>query len=384
MDMSVESIVKVGVEDRIIDLFEGMYKVPDGVTYNSYAVIGEKIAVIDSVDAHFSGEWLDNIENALGGKRPDYLIVQHMEPDHSGSVDAFVKKYPDAVVVGNSKTMVMLGEYFGAGFPQNILTVKDGETLDLGGRVLKFIFAPMVHWPEVMFTYDELSSTLFSADAFGSFGIDKEGWDDEARRYYIGIVGKYGVQVTAVLKKVSTLKIETVAPLHGQTLSGASLAHAIELYSKWAGYQPETEGVLVAYSSVYGHTKVAAELLYNELILRGVEVKIMDLARDDWAECVAQAFKYSKLVVATTTYNAAIFPAAREFIDRLVERNYKNRTVAFIENGTWAPVCAKLMRTQFEACKDITFAQTTVKIHSALSDESKAQVVALAEELSQQ
>ncbi|MGN0812051.1 MAG: FprA family A-type flavoprotein [Candidatus Coproplasma sp.] len=383
MEMSVENIVKVGVEDRQIDLFEGMYKVPDGVTYNSYVVIGEKIAVIDSVDAHFSNKWLANIDRVIGGKSPDYLIVQHMEPDHSGSVDAFVKKYPDAVVVGNSKTMVMLGEYFGASFPKNTLVVKDGETLDLGGRMLKFIFAPMVHWPEVMFTYDEFSATLFSADAFGSFGIQSEGWDDEARRYYIGIVGKYGVQVTNVLKKVLTLKIDTIAPLHGQTLCCDKLVHAIDLYTKWAGYQPETEGVLVAYSSVYGHTKVAAELLYNELTARGVEAKVVDLARDDWSECVAQAFKYSKLVVATTTYNAAIFPAAREFIDRLIERNYKNRTVAFIENGTWAPVCAKLMRTQFEACKDITFAQTTVKIHSALSDESRAEVIALAQELSQ-
>ena len=381
--MSVESIVKVGVEDRQIDLFEGMYKVPDGVTYNSYAVLGEKIAIIDSVDAHFSGEWLENIEKALGGKCPDYLVVQHMEPDHSGSVEAFVNKYPDAVVVGNSKTFVMLGEYFGTGFPKNTLVVKDGETLDLGGRILKFIFAPMVHWPEVMFTYDENSSTLFSADAFGSFGINSEGWNDEARRYYIGIVGKYGVQVTNALKKVLALNIQTVAPLHGQTLSGEKLAKAIELYTKWAGYQPETEGVLVAFSSVYGHTKVAAELLYNELILRGVEAKIVDLVRDDWSECVAQAFKYSKLVVATTTYNATIFPAAREFIDRLVERNYKNRTVAFIENGTWAPVCAKLMRTQFENCKDITFAENVVKINSALNNESRAQVVALADELSQ-
>ncbi|MGN1104173.1 MAG: FprA family A-type flavoprotein [Candidatus Coproplasma sp.] len=380
--MSDKKIVNVGVEDRQIDLFEGMYNVPDGVTYNSYVVSGEKVAIIDSVDARFSDEWLKNIEKALGGKSPDYLIVQHMEPDHSGSVDAFVNKYPNAVVVGNSKTFVMLGEYFGAGFPNNTLVVKDGETLDLGGRVLKFIFAPMVHWPEVMFTYDEHSATLFSADAFGSFGIDNEGWDDEARRYYIGIVGKYGVQVTNVLKKAAALKIETVAPLHGQTLSGEKLAHAIDLYSKWAGYQPEINGVLIAFSSVYGHTKAAAYLLYDELKARGVEVKISDLARDDWAECVAQAFKYSKLVVATTTYNAAIFPAAREFIDRLVERNYKNRTVAFIENGTWAPVCAKLMRTQFETCKDITFAQTAVKIRSALSDESRAEVLALADELS--
>ncbi|MGN0806248.1 MAG: flavodoxin domain-containing protein, partial [Candidatus Coproplasma sp.] len=292
------------------------------------------------------------------------------------------KKHPEATVVGNQKTFVMLGEYFGEGFPQNKLTVKDGETLDLGGRVLRFIFAPMVHWPEVMFTYDEISATLFSADAFGSFGTQADGWDDEARRYYIGIVGKYGVQVTSVLNKLSAYKINAVAPLHGHAISGDKLSHALNLYSKWAGYQPEEEGVLIAYASVYGHTKAAAELLYSELIQRGVKVKLIDLARDDWAECVAQAFKYSKLVVAATTYNASIFPAAREFIDRLTERNYKNRTVAFIENGTWAPVCAKLMRTQFEACKDIAFAENTVKIRSALSEESRAQVIALADELS--
>lgn len=373
-------ILCVGVEDRKIDLFEGMYRVPDGVTYNSYVVKGEKIAVVDSVDAHFSGEWLSNIDKALDGKSPDYLIVQHMEPDHSGSLSAFVEKYPETVVVGNQKTFVMMGEYFGEGFPANRLVVKDGDTLDLGGRVLKFIFAPMVHWPEVMFTYDENSATLFSADAFGAFGTG-DGWDDEARRYYIGIVGKYGVQVTAVLNKVGGYKIDTIAPLHGQTLCGEKLAHAVDLYKKWAGYQPETDGVLIAYTSVYGHTKAAAQLLYDELVARGVDAKIVDLARDDWAECVAQAFKYSKLVVATTTYNATIFPAAREFIDRLVERNYKNRTVALIENGTWAPVCAKLMRAQFETCKDITFAQNSVKIHSALSAESRAQVIALADEL---
>jgi len=382
--MVTEDLRFVGVEDSSIDLFEGMYKVPDGVTYNSYVVMDKKTAVIDSVDAHFADEWLSNVEKALEGKTPDYLIVQHMEPDHSGSVDKFVKKYPQAKVVGNQKTFVMLGEYFGEGFPENRVTVQDGEELCLGAHTLKFIFAPMVHWPEVMFTYDSLSATLFSADAFGSFGIHLDGdWADEARRYYIGIVGKYGVQVSAVLKKLNGVSLAMIAPLHGKVLYGEDMQRAIELYCKWSSYQPETDGVFIAYASVYGHTKAAAELLKTELETRGVAVKTADLAREDWAECVAQAFKYSKLVVASATYNAAIFPAAREFIDRLVERNYKNRAVAFIENGTWAPVCAKLMRTKFEACKDITFAENTVKIRSALNAESMGQVIALAEELSQ-
>ncbi len=381
--MSDNVFYNVGVEDLEIDLFEGMYNVPDGVTYNSYIVTGEKCAVIDSVDAHFAQAWLDNIERTLKGKHPDYLVIQHMEPDHSGSVAEFVRKYPNAVVVGNQKTFVMLGEYFGEGFTQNRLTVKDSDVLELGGRTLKFIFAPMVHWPEVMLSYESQSATLFSADAFGSFGTKTEGWDDEARRYYIGIVGKYGAQVTSVLKKLGGYTINTVAPLHGKALSGERLTHALELYSKWAGYQPEEEGVLIAYASVYGHTKAAAELLKSQLDKRGTQVKIVDLARHDWADCVAQAFKYSKLVVACTTYNAGIFPAAREFIDRLAERNYKNRKVAFIENGTWAPVCAKLMRAKFEECKDITFAENSVKIRSALNAESTAQVVALAEELSE-
>ncbi len=380
--MSAKDMISVGVEDTSIDLFEGMYTVPDGVTYNSYVVRDGKTAVIDSVDAHFADQWLRNIDEALDGKSPDYLIVQHMEPDHSGSVDKFVKKYPQATVVGNQKTFVMLGEFFGEGFPANRVTVKDGEELCLGEHTLKFIFAPMVHWPEVMFTYDSLSSTLFSADAFGSFGIHLDGdWADEARRYYIGIVGKYGVQVSAVLKKLNGVSLSMIAPLHGKVLYGEDMQRAIELYCKWSSYQPETDGVLIAYTSVYGHTKAAAELLKDEIEKRGGQAKLADLARDDWAECVAQAFKYPKLVVASTTYNAAIFPAAREFIDRLVERNYKNRTVAFIENGTWAPVCAKLMRTEFEACKDITFAETSVKIRSALNDESRGQVIALAEEL---
>lgn len=381
--MSDNSLVCVGVEDSSIDLFEGMYKVPDGITYNSYVVKDVKTAVIDSVDAHFADVWLGNLDKALAGKAPDYLIVQHMEPDHSGSVAAFVKKYPQTVIVGNQKTFVMLGEYFGEGFPERRLTVTDGEELCLGAHTLKFIFAPMVHWPEVMFTYDSADGTLFSADAFGSFGIGQAAeWDDEARRYYIGIVGKYGVQVSAVLKKLNLAEVKRIAPLHGRVLSGSAMEHAVSLYVKWSAYQPEAEdGVFIAYASVYGHTKAAAELLKDEIEKRGVEAKTADLARADRSECVAQAFRYPKLVVASTTYNAAVFPAAREFIDCLTERNYKNRTVAFIENGTWAPVSAKLMRAEFEGCKDIAFTENTVRIRSALNDESRRQITALAEEL---
>lgn len=377
-----KSFYNIGVKDYVIDLFEGMYAVPNGVTYNSYVLFGDKIAVIDSVDARFSSEWLENLQQLLGDKSPDYFIVQHMEPDHSGSIKAFVDKYPQTVVVGNQKTFVMTGEYFGEGFPRNRLVVSDGEELDLGGKLLKFVFAPMVHWPEVMFTYDASTKTLFSADAFGSFGADGDGWDDEARRYYIGIVGKYGVQVSSVLNKLLGYPLEVVAPLHGDVLCGDKLAHAVELYTKWSTYQAEVDGVLVAYSSVYGHTKAAAESLFVKLKNKGVNVRIIDVARNDWADSVAQAFKYSALVLATTTYNADIFPAVREFIDRLVERNYKNRTVAFMENGSWAPVCAKLMQVRMQNCKGLTFAQNVVKIRSALNEESRAQIEALAEELS--
>ena len=378
-----QDIYQIGVTDRKIDLFEGMYNVPDGVTYNSYVIKDKKTAVLDTVDAEFESEWLENVRSVLGNTQPDYLIVQHMEPDHSACVAAFVKKYPQTVVVGNQKTFVMLGEYFGKDFPENRLVVNDGGELSLGEHVLKFVFAPMVHWPEVMFTYDSLSGTLFSADAFGKFGAseDNGNWTDEARRYYIGIVGKYGVQVKAVLAKLGGYQLNTVAPLHGPVLSGEALLSAVKSYVTWSGYAPETDGTLVAYTSVYGHTKRAALLLAEQLKERGENVKILDLARDDWAECVAQAFNYSKLVIATTTYNAEIFPAAREFIDRLIERNYQNRTVAFIENGTWAPVCAKLMRAKFEKCKNVTFAQTEVKVRSALSEESEAQIKALADEL---
>ncbi|MGN0804819.1 MAG: FprA family A-type flavoprotein [Candidatus Coproplasma sp.] len=383
MEIIADNIVNVGVEDRIIDLFEGMYKVPDGVTYNSYLVKDQKIAIVDSVDSHFTDEWLNNLENALCGKTPDYLIIQHMEPDHSGSVKAFAEKYPNCTIVGNSKTFVMLGEYFGQGFPENRLTVTDGQELSLGDKIFKFIFAPMVHWPEVMFTYESTTKTLFSADAFGKFGITKDNdWSKEARRYYIGIVGKYGVQVASVLKKLSAYQIEHIAPLHGYPLKGEELVNAINLYVKWSSYQPEIDnGVFIAYCSVYGHTKDAVLLLEKELASKGVNVQSADLSREDWAECVAKAFQYPKIVIASPTYNASIFPSAREFIDRLVERGFKNRTVGFIENGTWAPVSAKLMREKLEGCKDLKFTESGVKIRSALNEESRMQVCALAEEL---
>lgn len=379
-----EDIYYVGVDDRKIDLFEGMYKVPEGVSYNSYIIVDEKIAVMDTVDAAFGEEWLKNVGEALRGRKPDYLVVQHMEPDHSACVQKFVEKYPEAAVVGNSKTFVMLSAYFGEDFPANRLVVSDGQELRLGKRTLKFVFAPMVHWPEVMFTYEPTGGTLFSADGFGKFGAlngNKEAWTDEARRYYIGIVGKYGVQVKGALGKLAGLDIARVAPLHGPVLKGESLSEAMRLYSLWSGYKAEERGVLIACASVYGHTRAAASELADELVKRGVAVKVMDLARDDWAECVAQAFRFSGLVIASPTYNADIFPAAREFIDRLTERNYKDRTVGFMENGSWAPLSAKLMMAKMEKCKDIVFAENSVKILSALNGESRAQIAALAEEM---
>ncbi|MDE7379629.1 MAG: MBL fold metallo-hydrolase [Clostridia bacterium] len=380
-----KGVFYAGVDDKKIDLFEGMYKVPYGVSYNSYVIKDEKIAVVDSVDAAFGEEWLAKVEAILNGAQPDYLIVQHMEPDHSACVAEFTEKYPMTKIVGNQKTFVMLEEYFGEDFTKNRLVVADGDKLNLGKHELKFVFAPMVHWPEVMVTYDATAKLLFSADAFGRFGasdLPQEFYESEARRYYIGIVGKYGVQVRAALNKLSAYEIQAIAPLHGNVIEGEQLSEMLRLYTLWSGYQPETEkGVLIAYASVYGHTKKAAYMLAEELESNGEPVTVLDLARDDWAECVAQAFRYKKLVIAATTYNADIFPAAREFIDRLAERNYQNRTVAFIENGTWAPVCARLMQKKLEGCKNLTFAQTTVKIRSAVNKESAAQINALAEEL---
>ncbi len=382
MEEIAKNVYNVGVEDKKIDFFEGQYVVPDGVTYNSYVIVDDKIAVLDTVDGNFCTEWLSNIEKLLNGKKPDYLIVQHMEPDHSACIKAFAEKYPSAEIVGNKKTFVMMGEYFGESFTNGKVEVEEGQTLGLGYHTLQFVFAPMVHWPEVMLTYETTENILFSADAFGKFGVSRSGdWADEARRYFIGIVGKYGLQVQSVLKKASALNIKTIAPLHGYPLKGEGIAYAVNLYDIWSSYKPEKKGVAIACASVYGHTKAAADKLKSELESAGIEVKFLDLVRDDWAECVAQAFAYEKLVIASVTYNAEIFPAAREFIARLIERGYKNRTVAFIENGSWAPVTAKLMKAKLEGCKNLTFAQNTVTVRANADEKTFASVTALAQEL---
>lgn len=380
--MIKNGIVYVGVNDYKIDYFEGQFKVPDGISYNSYLITDEKIAVMDAVDAHYVDEWLLNVKNALGGRQPDYLVISHMEPDHSAGVAAFAEKYPQTVLVGNAKTFTMLKEYFGNSFENRALIVKDGDELDLGTRCLQFVFAPMVHWPEVMVSYENSTKTLFSADAFGKFGaLDGEGgWDDEARRYYIGIVGKYGVQVCNLFKKFAGLEICRICPLHGPVLEN-NIGHYLDLYKKWASYTPEKTGVTIAYTSVYGHTEKAAKLLYDELIESGAEAKIFDLVRSDMSECVANAFKYDKLVLATTTYNGEIFPKMREFIDELTERNFQSRKVAVIENGSWAPVAAKFIVNKFDKCKNIVFVENTVTVRAALNEESLLSLKNLAEEL---
>ena len=379
--------VYVGVNDRKIDLFEGMYHVPNGVAYNSYVIIDEKTAVMDTVDAAFTDEWIKNIKKALGSRQPDYLVVLHMEPDHSASIEAFFNAFPTAKIVGNMRTFIMIGQYFEALTQTKIsdrcVTVADGGVLDLGGRKLNFVFTPMVHWPEVMMAYDDCEKALYSADGFGKFGaLDAdEPWDDEARRYYIGIVGKYGMQVQAALKKAAGLDIQLIRPLHGPVLSGEAMAHALELYDKWSSYTPEVDGVMIAFSSVYGHTREAAHLLKAELDKLGVTNVIYDLARSDMAECVAQAYKYSKLALASTTYNTEVFPVMREFLDNLVERNFQNRTVGIIENGTWAPMAAKVMLSKLEKCKNITYAGEPVKILSAVNSTTREAIAALAERL---
>lgn len=382
MQLNIKDTHYVGVNDHTTDLFEGIYRVPQGVSYNSYVITDDKIAVMDAVDEHFGDEWIANIKAVLGDRQPDYIIIQHMEPDHSANALRFAEEYPSVRIVGNAKTFVMLSEYFGTDFADRRVVVGDGDVLSLGRHELHFVFAPMVHWPEVMVTYDALTNTVFSADGFGKFGaLDVEQpWDDEARRYYIGIVGKYGKQVEAALSKLESLKISAICPLHGPVLEG-DLSHYLSLYHTWASYTPEREGVMIAYASVYGHTKKAAELLKEELEKAGCSDVIMhDLARDDRSVCVADAFVYSKLVIAGITYNANLFPAVREFIENLAERNYQNRTVAFIENGTWAPVAAKLMRERFGSCK-LNYAENTVKVRSALNSESREQVRLLANEL---
>ena len=373
----------IGVNDHDIDLFEGQYIVPDGMAYNSYVIIDEKIAVMDTVSADFGEEWLANLENVLGGRKPDYLIIHHMEPDHSANIDKFVNAYPEATIVGNAKTFEMIDQFFGSGLCKNKLAVKNGEVLSLGRHELTFLFAPMVHWPEVMMSYDGADKALFSADAFGKFGAldcqDKE-WDCEARRYYMGIVGKYGMQVQAVLKKAAALDIKMICPLHGPVLTG-DLSHYMSLYDTWSSYGVESEGVCIAYTSVYGNTKRAAELLAKKLEERGCKAAISDLARCDMAEAVEDAFRYGKLVLATTTYNADIFPFMKQFIDHLTERNYQNRTIGFIENGTWAPTAAKIMKAMFEKSRNINYIDTTVTLRSAMTEENAEAIDRMAEEL---
>lgn len=376
----------VGVNDHQVDLFEGQYKVPGGMAYNSYVILDEKIAIMDTVDRNFTHEWLDNIQSVLGGRKPDYLVVQHMEPDHAANVGNFMKLYPETTIVSSAKAFNMMGPFFGTCYEDRRIVVGEGDTLSLGKHTLAFVAAPMVHWPEVIVTYDVLDKVLFSADGFGKFGaldVD-EPWDDEARRYYIGIVGKYGAQVQALLKKAATLDIQTICPLHGPVLK-ENLGHYIRLYDLWSSYTVETEGVVIAYTSVYGNTKAAVEKLADKLRANGCpKVIVHDLARCDMAQAVADAFRYSKLVLATTTYNADVFPFMKEFIHHLTERNFRNRTVALMENGSWAPLAAKVMRKMLEECRNLTFTETTVRILSALNETSAKQVDALANELSKE
>ena len=377
-------IYYIGVNDHNIDLFEGQYVVPNGMAYNSYIILDEKIAVFDTVDGNFGDEWLGKISEVLGDHSPDYLIVQHMEPDHSANIEKFVKKYPDAVIVGNAKTFTMISNFFEElDIGDKKLTVKDGEKISLGKHELTFVFAPMVHWPEVMFTYDSSDKVLFSADAFGKFGAldTEEDWACEARRYYFGIVGKYGAQVQAVLKKAAALDISVICPLHGPVLS-EDLPYYLGLYNTWSSYGVESEGVFIAYTSVYGNTKKAAELLAQKLNEKGChKTVIADLAREDMAEAVEDAFRYGKIVLATTTYNADIFPFMKRFICELTERNYQNRTIGIIENGSWASTAAKVIKGMFEKSKNITFAENVVSIKSAVKQDNIAQIEALADEL---
>ncbi|MBQ2924888.1 MAG: MBL fold metallo-hydrolase [Anaerotignum sp.] len=373
----------IGVNDHEIDLFEGQYMVPDGMAYNSYVIMDEKIAVMDSVERKFTEEWLNNLKNTLGERTPDYLIVQHMEPDHSANIKNFLQAYSEAKVVASANAFRMMQNFFGTDFSDRSMVVKDGDKVNLGKHELTFLTAPMVHWPEVIMTYDAYDKVLFSADAFGKFGaLDVEDeWECEARRYYFGIVGKYGPQVQAVLKKAAALDIRTICPLHGPVLK-ENLDHYIGLYDTWSSYGVESEGVMIAYTSIYGHTKAAVELLAQKLEEKGCpKVVLTDLARSDWAEAVEDAFRYGKLVLATTTYNADIFPDMKHFIQHLTERNFQNRTVALIENGSWAPKAAGIMKEMLSECKDLTFTDTKVKILSAMNEENIAQLDAMAQEL---
>ena len=378
-----DSILYVGVNDHEVDLFEGQYVVPNGMAYNSYVILDDKIAVMDTVDIHFAQEWLNNIAEALDGKKPTYLVVQHMEPDHSASIAEFLKVYPDAIVVGNAKTFVMMQQFFGADVAPNREVVANKGTLELGSHTLTFVFAPMVHWPEVMVTYDAADKVLFSADGFGKFGaLDvEEDWDCEARRYYIGIVGKYGAQVQALLKVAATLDIQIICPLHGPVLT-ENLGHYIEKYDIWSSYKVESEGVMIAYASVYGNTKKAAEKLAETLKAKGCsKVVLRDLARSDMAENIEDAFRYGKLVLASITYNGDVFPFMHAFLHGLTERNYQNRTLGVIENGTWAPTAGRIIKSAFEKSKNITWLDTTVTIKSAMNAANDAQIEAMADEL---
>ncbi len=373
----------IGVNDRKIDLFEGQYPVPNGISYNSYLLIDEKVAVFDTVDAAYTEEWLANIRSVLGERAPDYLIVQHMEPDHSANIMSFVDAYPDACIVASARAFAMMKNFFGTDFSENRLVVDDNDTLSLGRHQLTFITAPMVHWPEVIMTFDHTDGVLFSADAFGTFGCpgSEESWDDEARRYYIGIVGKYGAQVQPVLKKAAALDIRIICPLHGPVLT-ENLGHYLELYDTWSSYRVEEEGIVIAYTTVYGNTKKAVDRLAELLKEAGKNVTVYDLARCDMSKAVSDAFRYSTLVLATTTYNGDIFPFMKEYINHLTERNYGNRTVALIENGSWAPVAARHMRTSLDKKETLTFIEPTVTIRSALNDASNAQLLELAQKLS--
>lgn len=383
--MQITNDIKyVGVNDHAVDLFEGQYVVKNGMAYNSYVILDEKVAVMDTVDAHFTHEWLDNIQEVLGQRQPDYLIVQHMEPDHSANIANFMQTFTEAKIISSVKAFEMMKQFFGTDYPDRQIVVKEGDTVSLGKHTLAFVAAPMVHWPEVIVTYDTCDKVLFSADGFGKFGAldaEEEEWADEARRYYIGIVGKYGLQVQKLLKKAAGLDIQIICPLHGPVLK-ENLGYYLNLYNIWSSYSVETEGIVVAYTSVYGHTKQAVELLADKLRAKGCpKVIVHDLARCDMAQAVADAFRYSKLVLATTTYNADIFPFMKEFIHHLTERSYQNRTVALVENGTWAPLAAKIMKQMFEGSKKLTFTDNTVHIKSALSEESSAQIEALTDEL---
>ena len=372
----------IGVNDHEIDLFEGQYAVPNGMAYNSYAVMDEKIAVMDSVDRRFAGEWLDRMARALGGRTPDYLVVQHMEPDHSGSIEAFMATYPQAVIVSSAKAFSMMQAFFGRDYADRRLVVKEGDALALGRHELRFFAAPMVHWPEVLVTYDACEQTLFSADAFGKFGaLDaQEDWTDEARRYYIGIVGKYGAQVQALLKKLAAIKVQTICPLHGPVLT-QELDRYLKLYETWSSYRPESRGVTIACASIYGGTMEAANLLAQKLREKGEAVAVYDLARCDMAQAVSDAFRYDRLVLASATYNGDVFPFMKTYIHQLTERGFRGRTVALMESGAWAPMAAKVMRGMLEGSRELTFAEATVKISCALSDESRAQIDALAAQL---